>query len=241
MAAFAAPLRFLFLILVWFWLATLVLQRMCDVRAAAVCWVFSVAVSGAAALAQLFLGNVVPTPPSTGADDGDRPARQRPGRLGRGRASRCGRPCAGARAAAAATARSGAALLVAALVLSGSFGSVLAAVAGLAVAAVAARGKAAFAAATAVAVAVAAVVSWLQVPSFRRRSSDRFDTVTSSSGTFAARVDVFEMAWSRSPTSLVGVGFGFDPRLPAAPHRPDPQCLSRRGIRAGCSPSSAWA
>lgn len=53
-------IRFAFLTLAWFWLGTVVLRRPDQVRTAVACWVLSLAISGAGAIAQLFGGNVIP-------------------------------------------------------------------------------------------------------------------------------------------------------------------------------------
>jgi len=50
----AVIVRFEFLTLVWFWLGTVVLRRPDQVRTAVACWVVSLAISGAVAVAQLF-------------------------------------------------------------------------------------------------------------------------------------------------------------------------------------------
>jgi len=52
--------RFAYVTVAWFWLGTVVLRRSDQVRTAVVCWVVSVAISGAAAVAQLFWGDVIP-------------------------------------------------------------------------------------------------------------------------------------------------------------------------------------
>ena len=53
-------LRVLYLTLIWFWLATIVLRRDEHVRTAIVVWVVSAAVDGAGALIQSLAGNVIP-------------------------------------------------------------------------------------------------------------------------------------------------------------------------------------
>jgi O-antigen/teichoic acid export membrane protein/O-antigen ligase len=56
----AVILRLVYITIVWFWVATVVLPRVSHVRTAVGVWVISVAVSGAAACAQSVLGNIFP-------------------------------------------------------------------------------------------------------------------------------------------------------------------------------------
>ena len=56
----AVVTRFVFLTVVWLWLGTVVLRRQEHVRTAVACWVLSLAASGAAAMAQLLWGDVIP-------------------------------------------------------------------------------------------------------------------------------------------------------------------------------------
>lgn len=52
--------RFVYVTLVWFWLGTVLLQRPEHIQTAVTLWVLSAAMTGAAAVAQLFWGDVVP-------------------------------------------------------------------------------------------------------------------------------------------------------------------------------------
>jgi O-antigen ligase len=52
--------RFEYLTLVWLWLGTVVLRRPDQVRTAVACWVVSLVINGAAAVAQLVWGDVIP-------------------------------------------------------------------------------------------------------------------------------------------------------------------------------------
>ena len=52
--------RLLYLIVAWFWLATVVLQRIEHVRNAIVLWVFSAAMTGSGAIVQFVAGDVIP-------------------------------------------------------------------------------------------------------------------------------------------------------------------------------------
>jgi O-antigen ligase len=56
----AVAIRFVYVTLVWFWLGTMLLQKTSHVQTAVVLWVASVAATGAAAVAQLFWGDIVP-------------------------------------------------------------------------------------------------------------------------------------------------------------------------------------
>lgn len=60
LASAAIASRFVYLTVVWFWLGTVVLQRPSHLRTAIRLWVFSAAITGAAALLQFFFGNVIP-------------------------------------------------------------------------------------------------------------------------------------------------------------------------------------
>jgi O-antigen ligase/O-antigen/teichoic acid export membrane protein len=52
--------RLVYLTVVWFWLGTVLLRKPGQVKTAVILWVASVALSGAAAIAQLLFGNVIP-------------------------------------------------------------------------------------------------------------------------------------------------------------------------------------
>ena len=219
-AALGVTGRFVVLTLAWFWLATLVLRRAAHVQAAVACWVASVGLSGVAAIAQLFRGDVIPNTDAawgrmTGMaqhvnDLGGSAAVALPAAVALALAPGLGR---GRRVLAIAAASA----IASGLVLSGSVGSMLAAVCGLAVAAVAARRKAAFVAAGVLVAGATAVTSRLQSAELSTTLPDRIDSVTSPSGTFHERLDVFGAAWTRIVADpLVGHGFGFDPRLPGS-------------------------
>ncbi len=59
-ASLSVALRVLYITLIWFWLATVLLRRVRDVRLGVCLWVISLAVSGTAGFAQLLLGDVIP-------------------------------------------------------------------------------------------------------------------------------------------------------------------------------------
>jgi hypothetical protein len=58
--ALAYGLRFIYVTLVWFWVGSVVLRNVRHVAWAVSMWVTSIAVSGLAAVAQLFLGDIIP-------------------------------------------------------------------------------------------------------------------------------------------------------------------------------------
>ena len=60
LASTAIVVRFMYLTIVWFWLGTIVLQRPSHVRAAIRIWVVSAALTGAGAVVQFLIGDVIP-------------------------------------------------------------------------------------------------------------------------------------------------------------------------------------
>jgi O-antigen/teichoic acid export membrane protein/O-antigen ligase len=58
--SFTVILRLVYITLVWFWLGTVVLQRVEHVRNAIILWLVSAAISGAGAIVQLVAGDVIP-------------------------------------------------------------------------------------------------------------------------------------------------------------------------------------
>ncbi len=52
--------RFLYLTIVWFWLGTVLLTKKSHIVVAVVCWVIAAAITSGGAVAQFFLGNVIP-------------------------------------------------------------------------------------------------------------------------------------------------------------------------------------
>jgi O-antigen ligase len=217
-SSMGVTVRFLYLTLVWLWLATVVLRRVSDVRLGASLWVVSISISGLAAIAQLVYGNVIPdTDLAFGRMTG---TAQHVSDLGGSAAVAL--PVAAALALHRHVDRRvrlvgaiGACLIVTALLLSGSVGGMIAAVAGVAVAACAARRTLSFLLVAALMAVAGAVASHLQMA--ERAASGtllaRIGSVTGSSGTFGERVNVYRAAWSHIANHLfVGVGFGFDPR-----------------------------
>jgi O-antigen ligase len=219
-AAIGVTTRFLYLALVWVWVATIVLRRIVDVRTGVALWVISLSVSGTAAIAQFLLGDVVPDTDTafgrmTGTaqhvnDLGGSAAVALVAAVGLALTSSAGRWLR-------LMGSVGTVLITSGLILSGSIGAMIAAVVGVAVAAAVTRRKRAFGAA-AIVIAVAAIVTTsVQPPESAATLAGRLDTVSGPSGTLHARLDVFQLAWHHIEESpLIGVGLGFDPRASGA-------------------------
>lgn len=218
LTSMGVPAKFLYLTVVWFWVATVVLRTTRDVRLGVSLWIVSLAVSGGAAVAQLFLGDVIPyTDPVFGRMTG---TAQHVNDLGGSTAV--------ALPAAVGLAFYGAAgsptrllgvvstlLITVGLVLSGSITGLLAAAVGIMVAALLGRRKLSFGIAATV-IALAIFVIWnVSTAEDAASLSERISSVSGRSGTAAARFDGFELAWGRiAENPFVGVGFGPDSLLP---------------------------
>ena len=206
--------------MIWFWVASVVLRRSSDVRIGTAFWVVSLSVSAAAGIAQLFLGDVIPGTETafgrmTGTaqhvnDFGGSAAVALPVAMGLAFQTLAGRPIR-------LVGGLGTVLIAIGLVLSGSVGAMVAAVCGTGVAATVGGRKRAFGIAAA-AIAMATAVTWhFQAAQSADTLSERIHAVSGTSGTLAARVDVFKLAWAHiADHPLVGVGLGFDPARPGS-------------------------
>ena len=212
LGSIGVPAKFLYLTVVWFWVATVVLRTTRDVRLGVSFWIVSLAVSGGAAIAQLFLGDVIPyTDPVFGRmtgtaqhvnDLGGSTAVALPAAVGLAFYGAAGRPT---RLLGVASAL----LITIGLVLSGSITGLLAAAVGIMVAALLGRRKLSFGIAALV-IALAILVIWnVSTAEDAASLSERISSVSGQTGTVAARFDGFELAWGRiAENPFVGVGFG---------------------------------
>jgi O-antigen ligase len=209
------PARFLYLTVVWFWVATVVLRTTRDVRLGVSFWIVSLAVSGGAAIAQLFLGDVIPyTDPAFGRmtgtaqhvnDLGGSTAVALPAAVGLAFYGAAGSPT---RLLGVASTL----LITIGLVLSGSITGLLAAAVGIMVAALLGRRKLSFGIAALVIVLAIFVIWNVSTAEDAASLSERISAVSGQTGTVAARFDGFELAGDRiAENPFVGVGFGPDP------------------------------
>lgn len=219
-ASIGVTARFLYLTMIWVWVATIVLRRVGDVRIGVALWVVSLSASGAAAIAQFVFGDVIPgTDTAFGRMTG---TAQHVNNLGGSAAvaltaavgltlmRSAGRPI---RLIGAV----GTALITSGLILSGSIGGMVAAVIGVGVAAAVTRRTRAFGAAAVVVAAAAVATTYIEPSESAGTLAGRLDAVSGPSGTLAARVEVFQLAWRHIADSpLIGVGLGFDPRTSAS-------------------------
>jgi O-antigen ligase len=213
-ASLAVLVRFVYLTLVWFWLAMMLLRSVRQVAIALSLWVVSAAVTGAGALLQLAAGDVIPGGDvahgrMTGFTEHVNdlggvtaialvPAVALAVRLARGR-----------RAVAGATVLL--LFVTIGLMLSGSVGGGVAALAGLcvwlAVGGVGKRAFAVFAVGAAVLMLAVSYQSDAGAPSFRERVAAVTADPALEQSTFWSRLDSFRAAWdSISGNPLVGVG-----------------------------------
>jgi O-antigen ligase len=222
-ASLAVLIRFVYLTLLWFWLAMILLRSVRHVAIAVVLWVTSAAVTGAGALLQLAAGDVIP--------GGDVAHGRMTGftehvnDLGGVTAialvpavALAVRLAHGHRAVAGATV-----LLVCVaigLMLSGSVGGGVAALAGvaiwLAIGGASKRAFAVFAVGAAVLMLAVSYQSDAGSPSFRERVVAVTADPALEQSTFWSRLDSFRAAWdSISANPLVGVGLDAEStRLP---------------------------
>jgi O-antigen ligase len=212
-ASLGVSARVLYLTLIWFWLATVLLRSESDVRLGMCFWVVSLSVSGAAAFAQLLLGDVVPGTYAaygrmTGTaqhfnDFGGSAAVALPAAAGLAFLSR---------GPARLVGLGGTVVIASGLLLSGSVGGMVAAAFGAAFGALVARRARSFWI-IAIVVAAAAFATWqLQTSNGAETPFGRLQTVSASDGSLQARLDVFTMAWKRiADQPIVGAGFGLDP------------------------------
>jgi len=213
--------RLLYLVLVWTWIATIVLRRMRDIQIGTALWVISVAASGAAAVAQLVVGDVIPgTDLAFGRMTG---TAQHVNDLGGSAAAAL--PAAIALALQATTSRvsvligiSGAAIITTGLILSGSIGGMLGAAVGVTITAIASRRLRSLG--LAVGLIAAAVITAMHVQETGGGGTlgERIAFVSGPSGTVGDRLDVFRLAWGRiAENPLIGAGIGVDPRASDSP------------------------
>jgi O-antigen ligase len=214
LASAAVVARVLYITIPWFWIGVVLLRTKAQLERAVTAWVVSAAISGAAAVAQLFFGNVIP-----GGD------------VSYGRESGFtfqynilgGLTAVAFVPALMITARSKGrtrllmvptvALIGAGLLLSGSVGGLLAAAVTTAVWLVASRQAARTLGVFAVLGAGAALLFGATGRTKSVLPTHRFSVVTSSQvsrthgGTLYSRLDVYRAAWSRiGRDPLVGVG-----------------------------------
>jgi O-antigen ligase len=215
-ASIGIALRFLYLTLIWVWVATIVLRRRADVRVGVAFWVVSLSASGAAAIAQFLLGEVVPGTETaygrmTGTaqhvnDLGGSAAVALPAAVALMLMTSAGRPLR-------LVGVIGTVLITSGLVLSGSIGAMIATAVGVGVAAVVTGRTRAFGVAAVVISVAALATSYLQPAHSAGTLANRIDAVSGPSGTLEARIEVFRLAWDQIAESpLIGVGLGFDPR-----------------------------
>ena len=219
-ASIGVTARFLYLTMIWVWVATIVLRRIGDVRVGVALWVISLSASGTAAIAQFVLGDVIPGTDTafgrmTGTaqhvnDLGGSAAVALTAALGLMLTRSAGRPV---RLIGAV----GTGLITSGLVLSGSIGGMIAAAVGVGVAATVTHRTRAFAAAAVVMAAAAVATTYVQPAESGGALAGRLEAVSGPSGTLEARIQVFQLAWRHIADSpLIGVGLGFDPRTSAA-------------------------
>ena len=226
-ASLSVALRVLYITLIWFWLATVLLRRARDVRLGVCLWVISLAVSGTAGFAQLLLGDVIPNTDAafgrmTGTaqhfnDFGGSGAVALPAAAGLLLLSQAGRSV---RLVGAV----GTVAIAGGLLLSGSVGGMLAAAVGMSSFAVVARRVRSLWIAAAV-VASATLATWhAQASNGAETIVRRINTVSASEGSLNARFEVFRLAWAQiADQPFIGTGFGLDPttaggRLPDLIH-----------------------
>ena len=215
-ASIGVTARFLYLTMIWVWVATIVLRRVGDVRVGVALWVVSLSASGAAAIAQFVFGDVIPGTDTafgrmTGTaqhvnDLGGSAAVALTAAVGLTLMRSAGRPI---RLIGAV----GTALITSGLILSGSIGRMVAAVIGVGVAAAVTRRTRAFGAAAVVVAAAAVATTYIEPWESAGTLAGRLTPSAAHPGTSCGRVEVFQLAWRHIADSpLIGVGLGFDPR-----------------------------
>jgi O-antigen ligase len=202
--------RFVFLTVVWFWLGTVLLRQPEHLRTAVACWVLSLAASGAAAMAQLLWGDVIPgSTPVYGRMTG---FAQHMNDLGGSCAvaivagiwlTRTSRSSGFVRAAPALMAL----LIGAGLVLSGSVGGLLAAGTGVAAFLILSPPSPRVVALSVLAAAAVFGLVRLQVLYDAPTPLERIERVRQEGGTLSSRLETYHSAAARiEENPVVGVG-----------------------------------
>jgi O-antigen ligase len=208
--ALGVTTRFVFLTVVWFWLGTVLLRRPEHLRTAVACWALSLAASGAAAVAQLLWGDVIPgSAPLYGRMTG---FAQHMNDLGGSCAigivaaiwlARTTRGSAFMRAAAVIVAL----LIGAGVVLSGSVGGLLAATAGVAVFLILSPPSPRVVVLFVLAAGAAFGLVQLQVLHDAPTPLERIERVRQEGGTISSRLETYQSAVARiEENPVVGVG-----------------------------------
>ena len=204
--------RFAYVTVAWFWLGTVVLRRSDQVRTAVVCWVVSLAISGAGAVAQLFWGDVIP---GTGGFSGRMTGfTQHPNFLGASAAvafiaaiwlatsspRSMPFPFAGVVAVA---------LVATGIVLSGSVGGLIAATVAAATYLTLSRPSLRVILLAAVIAATALAVIQLQIREGAPTPLQRVEQVRQGGGSMSSRLDAYRVAIPRIESNpLIGDGIG---------------------------------
>lgn len=209
-------LRFLYITLVWFWVGSVILRNVTHVTRAVWVWVISIGLSGLAALAQLFLGDVIPgTSPIYGRMTGTAlHVNDLGGMTGIALAAAIAlvaRPSGGLRSRQTAVVL--VVLIAAGTVLSGSMGGLLAATAGTAIYAVASRIRGRTVVTTAILLVGGALLVSAQqeagAPNPLQRASQVTGPEDDPSATLWSRVDTNQAALEAiAKRPLVGHGMG---------------------------------
>ncbi|MGE0057179.1 MAG: O-antigen ligase family protein [Dehalococcoidia bacterium] len=208
-------MRFAFVIIAWVWLACTLLTTPAHIRMAISFWVFSIALSGAAAIAQILWGNVIPgTSMVWGRATG---FAQHVNDLGGMTAVAI--PAAIYLASTATTVRArvlavvGGLLICAGLLLSGSVGGLLAAGGGtLAYFVLSGMSRGTTILLCFVLIAVVALVQF-QASQGSTTPLERVEAVQRQGGTISTRLETFDAALKRiAKNPLIGVGLGAGPQ-----------------------------